>query len=71
MPRPQAPAGFVTIAPGIYISLAPVHVAALQPNDSAPKYVSFHVHNTCLMVVFPQCDPHLWLECVDKCHIQV
>ncbi|KAI9566864.1 hypothetical protein HD554DRAFT_2272954 [Boletus coccyginus] len=39
MPRPQAPAGFVTIAPGIYISLAPVHAAALQPNDSAPNVI--------------------------------
>ncbi|KAG9316047.1 hypothetical protein JVU11DRAFT_3712 [Chiua virens] len=39
MPRPQAPAGFVTIGPGIYISLTPTSGSgvALGSNDSAPN----------------------------------
>ncbi|KAF8553930.1 hypothetical protein OG21DRAFT_1497408 [Imleria badia] len=40
MPRPQAPAGFVTIGPGTYISLAPaVNAAPTQPNDSEPNVI--------------------------------
>ncbi|KAG8212944.1 hypothetical protein J3R82DRAFT_11305 [Butyriboletus roseoflavus] len=39
MPRPQPPAGFVTIGPGVYIGLAPMSATALQPNDSAPNVI--------------------------------
>ncbi|KAF8549539.1 hypothetical protein OG21DRAFT_580439 [Imleria badia] len=40
MPGPSAPAGFVTIGPGIYIGLAPTASAApLQPNASAPNVI--------------------------------
>ncbi|KAF8442241.1 hypothetical protein L210DRAFT_3477913 [Boletus edulis BED1] len=39
MPRPLAPAGFVTIGPGIYISLAHMSAAPLQLNDSAPNVI--------------------------------
>jgi len=39
MPRPRAPAGFVTIGPGIYLSLAPMSAVSLQSNDSAPNVI--------------------------------
>jgi len=39
MPRPQAPAGFVTIGPGIYISLARMSAVPLKLDDSAPNII--------------------------------
>ncbi|KAH0833499.1 hypothetical protein J3R83DRAFT_12624 [Lanmaoa asiatica] len=39
MPRPQPPVGFVTIGPGIYISLAPMSEAALQLDDASPDVI--------------------------------
>lgn len=72
MARPQAPAGFVTIGPGIYITIAPVHAAPLKPDDSAPKYV-------CLQLTLAtmsdnrssQRSSYLWLGCVDQFVVRV